>query len=75
MQRILKYMIISRYHTTAQNLYIDVADKYFENVVKLKHLGRTVTSKITLTRNFRADKIRKRLLPCSSESFVFPFAI
>jgi hypothetical protein len=37
-------MFMSRHQTTGQNHYIEVAYKSFENVERLKYLGKTVTN-------------------------------
>jgi hypothetical protein len=38
-----KYMFMSRHRTSGQSNYIRVANKSFEKVAKLKHLGATLT--------------------------------
>jgi hypothetical protein len=47
-----KYMFMSHCQTTGQNHYMKVANKSFENVTKLKYLGRTVTNEVCIHKEF-----------------------
>jgi hypothetical protein len=39
-----KYVFVFRHQTTGQNLYVMVSNKSFENIVKFKYLGTTLTN-------------------------------
>jgi hypothetical protein len=47
---------MSRHQTPGQDKYTDVANKFFENVAKIKYLGMTITNK-----NCIHKKIKSRL--------------
>jgi hypothetical protein len=51
-----KYMIMSRYQNSGQNQNIRIANESFENVVKFKYLGTTLTNQ-----NDIHDEIQSRL--------------
>jgi hypothetical protein len=51
-----KYMIMSRYPNSGQNQNIRIANESFENVVKFKYLGTTLTNQ-----NDIRDEIESRL--------------
>jgi hypothetical protein len=72
----IKYMFMSRHQTAGQRNYIIVANKSFEKVEKFKYFGATLTDKNCIHGEIRSSlKFRECLLPCSSESFVFPSAV
>jgi hypothetical protein len=52
----IKYMLLSHHHDAGQNHDVKIANRYSENVAKLKYLGTTVTNK-----NFIHEQIKSRL--------------
>jgi hypothetical protein len=50
-------MLLSHHQNAGQNRDLSIANRYFENVAKLKHLGATVTKK-----NVIPDQIMNRLI-------------
>jgi hypothetical protein len=67
-----KYMFVSRHKTSVQNQYEKLTNIPFGNVGKLKCLTMTLANPNCI---YKQTKFRKRLLLCSSESFLFPSAI
>jgi hypothetical protein len=68
-----KYVIMSHHLNPGQNQNIRIANELFENVVKFKYLGTTLTNQSDLH-----DKIKRRLnlgnacYHSVQKSFVFP---
>jgi hypothetical protein len=40
-----KYMLLSRHQNAGQNLYTNIANRCFENVVEFRYLGKTIMNK------------------------------
>jgi hypothetical protein len=70
-----KYMFMSRHQTAGQSNYIRVANKSFQRVAKFKYLRATLTDQNCIHEEIRSRQFGECLLPCSSESFVFPSAV
>jgi hypothetical protein len=70
-----KYMFMSHDQTTGQIHYIEATNKSFENVAKFKYLGRMVTNQNSINEKVEQNKFKECLVPCCSESFVFPCVI
>jgi tRNA U34 5-carboxymethylaminomethyl modifying enzyme MnmG/GidA len=51
-----KYMLLCRHQNAGQSYDIKVANRYFENVAKLRYLGKTITSQ-----NLIQEEINRRL--------------
>jgi hypothetical protein len=49
-----KYMFMPNHHTTVQNHYIQVANKSFENMAKLKHFGMTITNQNCIHKDYNS---------------------
>jgi hypothetical protein len=49
-------MLLSRHQNAGQNHYVNIANRYFENVAEFKYLGTTITNQ-----NLIQKKIKRRL--------------
>jgi hypothetical protein len=50
-----KYMLMSRSQKTGRKYSIKIANRSFEDVVKFKYRGTTLTEKIACTKRLRAE--------------------
>lgn len=62
---------MSDLQTTGQNYYIKVANKFFENVTKCKHLAAMATNQNCIRQEIKSRQNKGNALPCTSEYFVF----
>jgi hypothetical protein len=65
-------MLMSYYQKAGQKHSIKIAAKFFENVVKLKYLGTTVTDQKCICKEIKSRQFREYLLPFSSEPVFLP---
>jgi nitrous oxidase accessory protein NosD len=68
-------MLLSVHQNAGHNHNIMIANKFFENMSKLKYFGKTLTDKITFTKKLRSHYVLGMFLPFSSDSSAFPSAI
>jgi len=65
-------MVMSRYQNAERNHNLLNANKPLENVANLKYFGTTITNQYCIQEEIMSTLNWEFLLPCSSESFVFP---
>jgi hypothetical protein len=67
-----KYMLMSRSHNVGQKHSIKIANRSFEDVVKIKYLGTTLTDQDCMHKEITADEIQGMLGTIQIRAFCPP---
>jgi hypothetical protein len=66
-----KYILLSRYQNAGKNHDIKIANRSFENMAQIKHLGTTVTNQNLINKEIKRRQIQIMLTTIQPKTFCF----